>query len=82
MLRLFSKVSSIKLTLKHTHNYGQRKFLGQLKFHYKLPKNGQKRFKTILKLRILKESKCFFNSRESLEAVLALKTEAVRAIWV
>jgi hypothetical protein len=23
---LFSKVSSIKLTLKHTHNYGQRKF--------------------------------------------------------
>jgi hypothetical protein len=49
-----------------------------LKFHYKLPKNGPKRFKTILKLRISKES-AFLIPRESLEAVLALKTEAVRA---
>jgi hypothetical protein len=32
-----------------------------------------------LKLRILKKKVNAFNSRESLEAVLALKTEAVRA---
>jgi hypothetical protein len=54
-------------------------FLGQLKFHYKRAEKWTKAFQNNIEIEdSKKESKCF-NSRESLEAVLALKTEAVRA---
>jgi hypothetical protein len=53
-------------------------FLGQLKFHYKLQKNGQSVSKQYW-LRILKKKVNAFNSKRKPWSSISSKTEAVRA---